>query len=361
MAAKHDIQNENGGSAGSGGALNPSLVGTLLMVFIFLLLFGLPAVFSQGEGSEGWGKVAKIWKDRSLLIPLFLLNHFLLLPRLILRKRYLAYTIAVLISIALITTVYYVIDNPGKVEGGHPGPVPPYAELLLFSLLIVSVDTGLSLSAIGLREEEKRARLEKENVEARLALLQHQISPHFFMNTLNNIYALIEQDKDRSREAVMRFSRIMRYLLYREGEGYVPIAKEFEFVRSYVELMKLRFTESVTVNLTIPEDRDDVTVPVLLFVTYLENAFKFGVSGSRSATIGIAFRYDGDHLIFHCSNPIHPDRKPPVGTGIGLSNNRRRLDLIYGARYILNQIETPDRYEVELRLPLEHDDLRDHR
>lgn len=345
------------GSTTPGSTLRPGLVNSFVMAFIFLLLFGLPAIFSPDHGPEGWDKVFKIWKDRSLLIPLFLLNHFLLIPKLVLRKRYVLYSFLTLLSITLIAGVYYFIDQPGgpsspMVSDKHPGPVPPYAELLLFSLLIVAVDTGLSLSAAGLQEEERRSRLEKENAEARLAMLQHQISPHFFMNTLNNIYTLIELDKDRSRESVMRLSRIMRYLLDREGDGFISIEKEFEFVRSYVELMKLRFTESVTINLSIPEETPDRKVPVLLFITFLENAFKFGVSSRHASLIDIGFRFMDGRILFQCSNPKHSDRSVPRGTGIGLENTKKRLDLIYGDRYVLEIKETDLRYDVELELPL---------
>jgi hypothetical protein len=232
-------------------------INILLMLFIFLLSFLLPVIFTRESGSVVWMSVIKIWQDRILLVLLFALNHWVLVPKLMLNKKYTSCFLIVLSLISLFSAAYYFYDKPKPIAterhppereklppprtdvyqsdrgDQRPQPVPPYADLLLFSMLIVAVDTGLAFTKQWHSGEEEKVRLEKENVEAQLSMLRNQISPHFFMNTLNNIYALIDSDKDRSKQAVMKLSKLMRYLLYENIEGEVLLSREFDFIRSY--------------------------------------------------------------------------------------------------------------------------------
>ncbi len=338
----------------------------LVMSFIFLLLFLLPVIFTREQGRIAWPNVFKIWQDRVLLLPLFFLNHLLLVPGLVLKKKYSLYIAIITVLIAGTVTAYYFIDEypskPAKAgrearydervnQPGRPGPGPPYADLLLFSLLVISVDTGLRFTIHWHKAEEEKLKLEQENIRAQLGMLRHQVSPHFFMNTLNNIYSLIESDKGTAREVVMKLSKLMRYLLYENREGKVLLSREFDFIRSYCDLMKLRFTGEVRVGLSIPENYTDCEIPVLLFLSYIENAFRYGASYEKKSSIDILFSASEDSLFFTClntNNRLASDRP----AGIGLENSRKRLDLLYGSRYSLIIDENPDLYSVSLKIPL---------
>jgi hypothetical protein len=352
-----------------------SNIDLIVIGFIFLILLVLPLIFTRENGRLAWSSILKIWQDKVLLIPLFAINHWLLVPKLVLKKQYAFYLITVLTLITLVTAGYYFHDEklrkePPPVQSDRaqtkdrrerparnspvqrPQPVPPYADLLLFSLLIVAVDTGLSFTKHWHLVEEDKVRLEKENIEAQLGILRHQISPHFFMNTLNNIYSLIESDKERSRQAVMRLSKLMRYLLYENQNGKVPLSKEFEFIKSYVDLMKLRFVDEVEISLKIPEVYNDIEIPVLLFISYLENAFKFGTSYENKSFIETSFIVDDDYIHFSCINSRNVFSDASHNGGIGLKNSRQRLDLLFGDRYHLNVQETEGIFSVELKIPI---------
>ncbi len=362
----------------------------LLMSFIFLLLFMLPVLFTKVDGGISWTNVFKIWQDRVLLIPIFIINHWVLVPRLMLKKRYKLYTGLAALIIMLSTLAYYFHDIPQKArprratdrierrmaeEGINPprpdernepprqleqrepsskkpSPVPPYADLLMFSLLIVAVDTGLSLTKNWHRNEEDKIRLEKENTKVQLAMLRNQVSPHFFMNTLNNIYALIDTDTQKSKQAVMKLSKLMRYMLYENSNGKVTLSKEFEFIKSYVDLMIIRFDNDINVNLDIPEKYTDVEIPVMLFISYIENAFKYGASYQQKSFIHVIFEVTSDTLSFTCLNSITGKRETKSQGGLGLQNSKQRLELLFNDRYKLSVRETEKIFTVELNIPL---------
>ncbi len=380
----------------------------ILMSFIFLLLFILPLIFVKAHGETSWPNVIKIWQDRVLLIPLFIINHWILVPRLVLKKKYTLFIVLAVLLITLVSTGYFYIEKRSKPDNQPPrpkneytqnqkqekqnikpnnqanfqqprkepppsrqefahdrpkkprpkpkpkpiNPIPPYADLLLFSLLIISVDTGLSFTKHWHDIEEDKNQLEKENIQAQLGILRNQISPHFFMNTLNNIYSLAEADKKRSKEAIMKLSKLMRYLLYENKEGKVLLSKELEFIRSYIDLMKLRFADDVEINFKSPEIYNDIEIPVLIFISYIENAFKYGASYQQKSVIDIAFDIDNKHLYFACMNTIHVFSTKNEQSGIGLENSKRRLDLLFKNRYDLKIDKTDETYIVKLKIPL---------
>ncbi len=351
----------------------------ILISFIFLLLMVLPLIFTRENGRIAWASVIKIWQDKVLLVPLFVINHYVLIPGLVLRKKYLSYFSIVLILITSLTIGYYFYDrspeiqkpagpvlsnenvnksplrpemNPDRSVNNPPQSVPPFAELLLFSLLIVAVDTGLSFSYHWHLSEREKVRLEKENIEAQLGMLRNQVSPHFFMNTLNNIYALVDADTERAKHAVMKLSKLMRYLLYENKDGRVPLSRELEFIKNYVDLMKLRFAGGVEIQLVLPEGYTDIEIPVLLFISYLENAFKYGASYENKSFIRAVFSVADGYLCFSCSNSRNAFDTHSSGQGIGQKNSRQRLDLLYKNRYSLDINETNQIYNVTLKIPL---------
>ncbi len=299
--------------------------------------------------------VIKIWQDRALLIPLFLINHIWLVPRLVLKKKYSQYLTLAVLLILLTTALYYFIDKPAPQPqaGKQPTPVPPYADLLLFSLLIVAVDTGLLLTKHWHTMEAEKMRLENENTHAMLGMLRHQVSPHFFMNTLNNIYALVEKDKVKARETLMKLSKLMRYLLYENQSGKVLLSKELEFIQNYIDLMRLRFADEVSIRLRIPESYTDVEIPMLLFISYIENAFRYGTSYQEKSDVEIVFEMEPSFLVFTCNNTIPSMSVNEPGYGIGLQNSRKRLELLFGANFDLTIQQTASFFSVNLKVPLQ--------
>lgn len=334
--------------------------GLYIMAFVFLILFLLPVLFTRVQGEISWVHVLKIWKDQALLFVVFGLNHWLIAPRLMLRQKYGLYLICIVAVIALSSVSYYYYDNvltshKLKIENADPNkptPIPPYAHLLMYSLLIAGVDSGLLFSKMWYENEEKKHLLEVKNAEMQLDMLKNQVSPHFFMNTLNNIYALVDCDTPRAKEALMKLSKLMRYMLYENEQGRVKISKEFEFIRSYIDLMKLRYADEVSIRLIFPEEIESLEIPPMLFISYIENAFKHGVSYQQESFINVQFEKRGDKLHFSVTNSLYPDvPKHPKG-GLGLKNNEHRLKLLYGNRYSLDIHPGDQLFNVTLEIPL---------
>jgi hypothetical protein len=332
----------------------------LIIIFIFLILFILPVLFTRIDGEIRWNYVIKIWEDQILLLPLFVINHWIFAPKLLFKKKYLTYLICILGLIALFTFSYYYIDEvlnrkPERVQTADnkkPSPIPPYAHLLMYSLLIVGVDTGMSFSKKWHENEDKKNLLEKENTEMQLNILRNQISPHFFMNTLNNIYALIDCNAKSAKEAVMELSKMMRYMLYENERGKVKLSKEFVFIASYINLMKIRFADEMTVHFIIPEKYTDIEIPPMLFISYIENAFKYGASYQNESFINIIFDISDGKLNFTCTNTKYNQSTIKGDGGLGLKNNQNRLNLLFGSSYMLSINSSEKIFNVSLSIPL---------
>ena len=333
--------------------------GLYIMAFVFLILFLLPVLFTRVNGEISWLHVLKIWQDMILLIPVFAINHWLLAPKFLLRQKYIIYTISILSLVAASSVSYYYYDNAYIPEikavnkdKNKPTPIPPYAHLLMYSLLIVGVDSGLMFSKKWYENEEKQYILEKQNSEMQLEMLRYQVSPHFLMNTLNNIYALIDLDSYKAKEAVMKLSKLMRYMLYENESGKVLISKEFEFVQSYIDLMKIRFDKDMIIDLKLPEQYNDFEIPPLLFISFIENAFKHGGGNEHKSKIVISFSFEDKMLVFNCFNLRMNTKTNAEKGGLGIENTKNRLNMFFGERYSLSISSPENFFDVSLKIPL---------
>ncbi|MDX8340352.1 histidine kinase [Draconibacterium sp. IB214405] len=224
---------------------------------------------------------------------------------------------------------------------------------LLICTLVVGFNLAIKLAITKQFEEQKLKDLQKEKLETELAFLRNQLSPHFFMNTLNNIHALIDVNSGDAKDSVIRLSKLMRYLLYESDEEKTSLKKEIEFIKSYVDLMKLRYTEEVKIELSFPENIPSVKIPPMLFTSLLENAFKHGVSYQKDSFVKIAVETEDLFLIFRISNTKNGNTNlKKEYSGIGLENLKKRLDLIYGTNYSLIKNETDTLFEISIKLPV---------
>lgn len=258
--------------------------------------------------------------------------------------------------------------EPGR-RPGPPGPTGPARPrwldpaVLLSTLLVVGLGTSVAAVQRGQRDAQVRAALEQERLATELSLLKAQINPHFFFNTLNNIYALTLLDGERARAALHRLSRMMRYVLYETPGGHTHLSQEISFLRDYIDLMHLRLTDQVEVVLELPPPAEpgagttDPFIAPMLFQPFIENAFKHGVSATNPSRITVALRQASARQVELCvRNTLFPEVVAPEDEpgGIGLANTRRRLELLYPGRYHL-RVTTPtplNEYEVCLSLQL---------
>lgn len=235
-------------------------------------------------------------------------------------------------------------------------PQPPFNMMLLmnvaFALFVVSVNIAVKLYFRALSNRRRIARLEAENTSTRLQFLKYQINPHFFMNTLNNIHALIDIDAERARDVVIELSKLMRYVLYEIDKDEVTLRQEVDFLNNYIELMRIRLTDNVKINVGLPDDAGDIKLPPLLFIPFVENIFKHGVSYREPSVIDISLQVDAkDGITFRSVNSNHAKSRGDSHHGIGLENLRRRLDLLYPGNYILEINNNGDTFETRLTIP----------
>jgi LytS/YehU family sensor histidine kinase len=144
----------------------------------------------------------------------------------------------------------------------------------------------------------------------------------------------------------------MRYMLYENENGKVKLSKEFEFIQSYIDLMKLRFSDDLSVNLVLPSNYIDIEIPPMLFVSFVENAFKHGASYQKASFISIIFEIRGNSLHLTCINSKHVRPSEPENSGLGLQNSKNRLDMLYGKNYTLSVNSGDEMFNVELIIPM---------
>lgn len=368
----------------------------------FLLSPILGATFSDKAQSPDWSDVFRYWLFLCPAFLLFVVNNYLVMPRLLQRKRVWMYLLAVLVLVALCNLSYgammeYYKPNRGGVpphecmecrgtsQGGdtcgmpheeHGGekparhglhPVipllPPSSMPTLLAVLVLVFNISVRQFFKAVRNEERIADMEKERLTQELEYLRYQINPHFLMNTLNNIHALIDIDGRRAQRAVIELSKMMRHMLYDASSSFVGLDKEIQFLNCYIDLMRLRCTDRLEVTTDFPADASAVSVPTLLFILFVENAFKHGVTHSRPSRIDVSIGLSGQRLCFKCRNTIGNGVVEPQEKhrgGIGIKNACKRLNLLYGDDYTLDiSRETADNGElyhnVSLIIPVRYD------
>ena len=210
--------------------------------------------------------------------------------------------------------------------------------------------------------EANQRELERERAEAELSNLKSQLNPHFLFNTLNNIYSLIAFSPEKAQEAVHDLSRLLRYVLYESNQPLVPIEKDLDFLRNYIELMRIRLPRHVDLQTDIEAATPGVMIAPLLFISLVENAFKHGVSNSQPSFIQITIRQEGDAVSCSIRNSYFPKSAgDKSGSGIGLSNLEKRLSLLYPECYHLAYGKEGENYVAHLVIhKIKSDDVRNH-
>lgn len=221
---------------------------------------------------------------------------------------------------------------------------------VISSLLLSGFAIGLGVMEKLKLNEKKQKEMEKEKLHSELAFLKNQVSPHFFFNTLNNIYSLIGIDGPTAQESVLKLSKMMRYLLYESEQGETTMRHEIDFMDNYIDLMKLRLNPRVDLQVNFPKDLHDFTIPPLLFIPFIENAFKHGISHREPSFIKISMLVEQDRIVFSAVNSV--GKSSQTGdmqhSGIGLDNVKKRLNLLFPDRYELKIGKTDSVFTVEL-------------
>lgn len=301
---------------------------------------------------------------------LFIIHNYLVIPFLFVRKHYLSYAlmvIALLSCFALFSGKEHGHHRKGRMkermemrdrpEFHKPKrPLllsPPELARLIIALLMLGVNLGANAMVKSQEQRRRLTELEQEHLKQELEYLKYQINPHFFMNTLNNIHVLIDVDQEKAKRSLVELSKLMRYTLYESNSPMVLLSQEIDFITQYLSLMKLRYSDKVEIVRQMPTITNGLQIPPLLLVTFIENAFKHGVSYQHPSFIHIALTVGDDNKTIHfeCHNSRHTLKQSDERGGIGLENVRKRLDLIYEKDYKLCvEDNNPEQYRVTLEL-----------
>ena len=204
-----------------------------------------------------------------------------------------------------------------------------------------------------MREKATRESLEKLRLMDELKFLKAQINPHFLMNSLNNIHSMIEIDSAKAQDMTLELSRLMRYVLYEGANATASFADEVAFILNYVSLMRCRYPDSkVQISVDVPKNPSrSVVVPSMLLVTFVENAFKHGVSAHVDSFVTVDMGMEEGNIVFTCINSvIEKTTADYSGSGIGIENMKRRLELLYPGNYSYEQRQENGKYIVKVRL-----------
>ena len=297
-----------------------------------------------------------------MLLPIslvYLVNYFVLVPKLLFRKQVVWFIVLNILLVALLNAPNF------YPRGEIPEPIREHLQRrdilafriptiitagffqLVFIFLAIGVRSIIRSNDIQyqLQEEKRKAS------EAELTWLKHQLNPHFLFNTLNNISSLTQIDPDKAQESIGELSDTLRYALYDTDTDKVPLAGEVAFMNNYIHLMQLRCNELTEVTTDWDLPAGDVKIAPLLFISPIENAFKHGVNARMKSFVHVVLRPDGRDLEFRCENSLFEKTgEDHIGSGIGMENLKRRLELIYPDAYSYEHDEKDGAYRVRIVL-----------
>ena len=344
-----------------------NLILNTTQIIVWAGVFLVPALVS-GTMTQSVGQAWNIFKSSArMLLPIFILyclNYYFLVPRFLYGKKGMAKWFYIVNAVLLLAWHLYSFW-PHK-HPDFPADMDPFWIKNMWAYQVITVlsslflDILLILMAVGiryvmraneaLREAEEQRR---KTAEAELTWLKSQLNPHFLFNTLNNISSLTQIDPDKAQESIGQLSDLLRYALYDSEAPKVPLASEMEFMSNYIDLMALRCNELTTVKKDLQVPAVQAEVAPLLFISLVENAFKHGVNARYLSFVDVSMHMEGERLVFRFSNSLFEKQgSDHIGSGIGLENMKRRLELLYPGKFTYSQQADDQKYEVEVTLDM---------
>jgi two-component system, LytTR family, sensor kinase len=345
-----------------------------LHIGVWIILFILPQILVSADTFPDLKTYLGIFLRTLIFAIIFYVNYLWLIPKFLNRSKGLLYIFSLFAMINLLylmmvlsfhlmpettnaevpsANLQNMVPQEGDADFGSSRRMLGYGYFVT-AVIMSGFAIGLKYSEVMRQNERERKEMEEEMLNSELALLKNQISPHFFFNTLNNIYSLIGINADDARESVLNLSKLMRYLLYESEHGNTMLSREIDFMKNYIDLMKLRLSNKITLNVTLPEDFKDIEIPPLLFIPFIENAFKHGTSFQGNSIITISMEIKVNSIVFKTQNSINKSNEsgPVADSGIGLDNVRKRLNLLFPKDHELVIEEKDQLYTVFFRLDI---------
>ena len=305
------------------------------------------------------------------LMTFYFANSKIFIPHILARRKFLIYIFIIIVCFLLFLFFFNLIfinaeetkhymerHRQHAIERGRPYKTRSYWELFFSAspialfLITYLFSTISKVISEWFLAEERKEEMQQKQLATELNLLRSQVNPHFLFNTLNGIYSMALVQDEKTPDSVMKLSRIMRYTLEESQTEKVPLNKEIEFINSYIDLQKLRANDKLHVTFIVEGNTDFVQIAPLLFIPFIENAFKYGVSAHSDSDIHIHITCVNQQLYFSCSNSIFSAQKIKKGTGTGISNVKRRLELLYENNHALKINKQENYFQVELYIRL---------
>jgi len=349
------------------GNKNKAILLHITFCFLFLVV---PVLISSRPPGEPFLTVTRPFiRDiiaNALLLGFGYFNYYILIPSLYFKKQYAVYTFCIIISLLVISLIPSVIT--GRNFPGFDGPLPPglrqQAESTQlhsewYDFLFNDIKHHLYLFVIALvftlllRVRIRLAETKEEKLKAELSSLKAQINPHFLFNTLNSIYALAVKKDEKAADAIIHLSGLMRYIIKESNENKISLQKELEYIDNYIELQRSRLGDTAKISFTCTGNTDDKEIASLILITYIENAFKYGVNPDDNSEITITILIDNNKLNLKVLNNKVRNTDNTISTGIGIENTKERLNLLYPGKHELDIREDEKNYSVILTINLQ--------
>jgi len=332
--------------------INPLLTKILIIVALSMLLV-IPA-----SNLFPWGITLLMGAITAILIILlFLVNEYILMPRYFFRKRrtrYILFNAALLLGLTLMHSLAdELVIQPHKTYEVHEAP--PALFLIIRSLFLFLMANFISITLYLSNTVRKQAvrekNLKEEKLGTELKLLKAQINPHFIFNALNNIYALTYSQSKKAPESVLKLSEMLRYVFYDCSKDTVRLKEEIEYIENFIAFQQMKSEATQNITLDYSKASTDTVVAPMLFIPFIENAFKFSkVEEDPEASVHMSFVSRGNKLCFRIENPIPSKGKPKSGQGLGIPNVRQRLEVLYPKRHDLKIEEKNQTFRVVLNI-----------
>lgn len=286
-------------------------------------------------------------------------NYFFVLPRFLEHKKVWRYLLEFLVPFVILITlrvnvIRFLIDGYTH-QRQHFYSTFYIVEVCVITLFITFFIAMLKFATDWFELAAKQRENENQKLTAELNFLKSQINPHFLFNTLNNLYYLAYTQSANTTEVISKLSQMMRYMIYDTNYQLVPLTKEIEYMQNYISLERLRLNDQIPITFDLEGNPDGVLIAPLIFITFLENAFKHGVSNNfPKAWVNVRMKVVGNECVYEVENSKIPTTKPESEqkSGIGLQNVKRRLELSYPERHTLSIDNKPDSYLVRLTVVL---------
>ncbi len=339
----------------------------------WILFLGLVIAFlsTSGNGSSVSQRIITLSFFVFFIVYFFLFyfNSLVLFPKLYLQKQHAYYFVIIALLFAGIWFLKPFDDlmnmrphfgnrhlpRPPMPGDFHPPPGPRFGQkidivsIVLF-LMIWTLSSALELIKQWQNTEQRAAQAEADKTNAELSFLKAQINPHFLFNTLNNIYSLSVSNNSHTPEAILKLSNIMRYVTDEASQHFVPLQSEVDGARNYIDLQRLRVNDKATINFSVSGNLDGKQVAPLLLMSFIENAFKYGISNHEPFVIDMKVSVEKETIVFFCQNTIFKNEQEAERNGIGIANTKKRLEHLYPYKHLLSITSQGNLYTVQLTL-----------